>query len=222
MIASQGLLDILAPLGSKAPLPEIRRISLAWKERRDENGPSGKEEATEKEYLTELDYVFRNGKRNGRLGAIELALASRQKWNKKWCGLFLRCARTADALPEICDAVGAKLIGPLWLEGLIEARQLAALALWPEAAPWRAGVTALIPSLSRDSRDWPLLESFLKSCLGEESRFAGIRLASNGAKAALKAAAVGDPSKARNWVESHEGDLPPDIPAALLGREALE
>lgn len=195
---------------------------MAWKKRKDENGTNGKEEGTEKKITTELDWIFRNGNRNGRLGAIELAIASRLSWNKRWGGLFLRWARTTDALPEVCDAVGTKLIGPLWLQGQVEARQLAALALWPEPGPWRTGVTALIPSLSRDSRDWSLLESFLKACLGEESRFAGIRLASNGAKAALKAAAVGDARKTKDWVESHEGDLPPDIPAALLGREAVE
>ena len=138
MIASQGLLDILAPLGSKAPLPEIRRISLAWKERRM-NGPSGKEEATKN---TRRNWITFSGTEKWRLGAIDwLAGKNGTEMGRAISSLGQDGGRPARNLRR------RRGHRPLWLEA-IEAR-LATLALWPEAAPWRAGVTALIPSLSR-------------------------------------------------------------------------
>lgn len=116
--------------------------------------------------------------------------------------------------------MGSKLIGPLWVEGLIEPRQLAALALWPEVGPWRAGLAALSPSLSQGSRDWPLLETFLSACLGEEARFAGRRPATNAARSALRAAGRANGDLVADWLQKHEPELPAGLAEAFGPMEA--
>ncbi len=139
--------------------------------------------------------------------------APRPAWNKKWGGLFLRWARARDTSWHVTDRLGARLIGPLWLEGLIEPRQLAALALWPEVWPWRCGLTALVPSLEKSDADWSLLEGFLRAVLDEEGRFHAVRAAHNGVRVVLKAALKGCPARVRDLMDRHGEGLPSALAA---------
>ena len=161
---------------------------------------------------SELDGLFRSGAGEARREAMDLALLHRAQWDKRWGGLFLRWARTAEA--DTADFLGARLLGPLWLAGEIEPRQLVALSLWPSVWPWRTGLLALTPSLQRNGADWPLFEQFAKACLGEDSRFGRERQAFNGLGRALRAAKRGCPELARSWLDRHE--------PVLQGFSALE
>lgn len=173
--------------------------------------------------LTELDGLFRGGSREEQCSAMELAIGAQAQWDKRWGGLFLRWARTAASAP-VSDILGPKLIGPLWLSGDIEARQMVALSLFETVWPWRTGLTALSPSLAKDERDWTLFEQFAKACLSEDSRFYGQRTAYKGLQIALRAALKGCPERALSWADRHEPELPAFLPASLRAKSgrALE
>lgn len=174
--------------------------------------------------LGELDLLYRTGAPEARLDAVKAALAQKELWEpaKRWGGLFLRWARAEDMPPRVCDILGPKLIGPLWLSGDIEARQLVALSLWPKVWPWRAGLTALCPSLERDDTDWPLFEQFAKACAEEESRFGQERQAYNGLLRALRCARAGCAGRAAGWVDRHEPTLPGFVVAGFRQEASAE
>lgn len=158
--------------------------------------------------LTDLDRIFRGGFREGQWAAMQLSLLSQAQWDKRWGGLFLRWARTENSCAPISDILGPDLIGPVWLSGHIEARQMVALSLYESLWPWRTGLTALAPSLAKDESDWALFEQFAKACLSEDSRFHGQPAAYKGVQIALRAALKGCPGRASGWLDRHEPVLP--------------
>lgn len=168
--------------------------------------------------LTELDGLFRSGSREEQWAAMDLALQTQDQWDKRWGGLFLRWARTAASAP-ISDILGPKLIGPVWLMGHIEARQMVALSLFETVWPWRTGLTALAPSLAKNDADWALFEQFAKACLSEDSRFYGQQAAYKGLRIALRAALKGCPDNAQSWLDRHEPALPSFL-ASLRAKSA--
>jgi hypothetical protein len=157
--------------------------------------------------LTELDALYRSGGRGAQRAALELALLQRAAWGKRWGGLFLRWARTPES-GDVADRLGAELLGPLWLAGEIEARQLVSLSLFSETGPWRSGLAALWPSLARDDRDFPLFEQFAKACVSDGAPFHESPDAWRALAKALRRALKGAPAAARSWAERHEPSLP--------------
>ena len=108
---------------------------------------------------------------DARFAAIVYAEARPDLWDEKWLSLFISWAQARDTGWHNTDILGPHLIGTAYMNGLCRREELLKLKNSSFLWTWRAGMTALIPSLKISAQDWTLLCEFAADCVKPGSKF---------------------------------------------------